>query len=101
MDSNDVRLVNNLDFLEWASVTPNPVTFRNVEDKRTLRREELPDDVKNAFLTDYGAQPFDNVEDLKKALKVLFYYRWRRGLEVIAVYDLLPSPDLSSCSSET
>ena len=88
MDANDVQLINNLDFLNWAAVTPYD------ENERPLRREELPDNVKKAFLTDYGAQPLDNVENLKKALKVLFYYRVSRGLEVIAVYGLLPPPDL-------
>ena len=98
MEAFNVQLVNNLEFLTWATTTPNPFTF---PDQPPLPAQELPDDIKDAFLTANGASPFETVEDLKKALKVLFNYRVGEFLEIIALPGLAPLPDISTCSDIT
>ena len=59
---------------------------------------DVSDEVKRAFLTEEGATPLDSVEALESALNVLFDYRVQQGLEIIALADIAPPPDTSSCS---
>ena len=100
MNDNDVNLVDNHDFLNYASVTPNPVTFEGAPPLPTPIN--LTDDVKMAFLTEYGASPFETVEDLKAALATLFRFRSINNLEQeVAAGISIPNPDLSICSIET
>ena len=101
MEANNVQLVDNIEFLNWAQVTPNPNTFPGDFHRSIPRHKELPFTVKTAFLTEHGASPFESVEELKDALLVLFGYRADRLLEVIALPGYSPVPDLSSCSYET
>ena len=70
-------------------------------DAPVLPSEPFPEYVKKAFLSDYGAMPFDSVQDLRERLKILFEYRVQRHLENIAQFDIIQFPDISSCSGYT
>ena len=48
MEANNVQLVNNFEFLNWAQVTRNPGASSRL---RPIESEELPASVRNAFLT--------------------------------------------------
>ena len=98
MSDNNVQLVNNEGFLDYAAVTPNPVGFPGMP---PIPPEPLTAAVKGAFLTEGGATPLDNVEDLKGALRILWRYRADLWLEAEAVFDLPMFPDISTCSDET
>lgn len=101
MKANNVQLVDNLKFLEFAANTPNPISQLAAPDD-TVSPENLPDDVKNAFLSEAGASAFTTVKDLRKALVVLFNYRTDvRNLEIVAVFRIRGPTDLSQCSSVT
>ena len=53
-------------------------------DKPLLEDAPLPEEVKEAFLSENGANAFKSLNDLREALRILFDYRGRRGLESVA-----------------
>ena len=83
MEANNVSLIDNERFLNFASITPNPTTM---PDKPPLASAPLPDTVKDAFLTENGARAFATLNELRRALRILFDYRAARGLELFAEY---------------
>ena len=80
-------------FLDYMSVTPNPTTF---PDAPSLSEVLLPNDLVEAF-----SGPFNNIEALQDALKILFDFRLSLGLEIAALFGIVPPVDLSTCTFET
>ena len=98
LKANEAELVDNLHFIDFMNTVPNVMKF---PDSPAIKASPLTDDVKQVFLSSYGATHFKTVDSLKNALDILFEYRLTRGLEVAAVFRLAGPPDYSTCSEET
>ena len=73
MEEGGVSLFDNKDFLSFASVTPSGPDF-GIE-RPSGMQVTLPDNVREAFLSEEGAEPFDSPEVLEDALQELFDFR--------------------------
>ena len=96
MAASNFPMVDNEDFIDWASTSPNP---EFPEDKSVVA--ELGDGVKQKFYSKDGATPIETVQQLESALIEMFWHRVDSQLEVAAVMGLFGPPDTSTCSEET
>ena len=53
------------------------------------------------FFSEKGAIPFENRDDLTRALQVLFFERYELGLEELADAPMDLPPETTSCSDQT
>ena len=65
------------------------------------RSDEITDYVRKLFSTELGAEPFNNIDDLAKALSAMYHQRVDFGLEIPALFDLPPFAPVDTCSLET
>ena len=65
------------------------------------RVDEITDETRSLFLSEYGASPFTDPEQLTYALSELYYQRVELGLEQPVFADLPPFGDTYTCSIET
>ena len=106
--TGDIKLVDNLDFIEWASTEPNPETANFFEnDVTSLDLSEFSERyVANYFLEEKGADLMDTPDKLYYGIIAMFYWRADLGLEIAVMYRFLDAPestfgDLSTCTKET
>jgi len=57
--------------------------------------------VNQKFYSEDGAAPIKTLKKLEEALVALFWHRVDWNLEVAALADIMPFPDISSCSKVT
>ena len=95
----NIKLVDNKDFIRWAASTPNSeLGFETAFDPDMLKLNEFE---KSRFYTADGARYITTIAQLEDALLAMFWHRVDWWLEIMAVMDLLPYPDISSCSEAT
>ena len=99
LEENDVTLVNNEDFIEWAMSHENPDIPR--EDWMGELPDVLDSWAQSHWYTDYGAAPLTTVKNVKEAMTSMFWYRTSVNLEFAAVADIMPLPDIENCSEST
>ena len=93
-----VELVDNEEFIYWASTSSN----QSLEWPVYLGvPNELEDWTKEKILTESGALPITTVNELADVLGVMFWHRVSSDLEIAAISDMMMMPDIFSCSQET
>ena len=93
-----VDLVDNEDFIYWASTSSN----QSLEWPVYLGEpNELDDWTKDELLTESGASPITSASELRNVLSAMFWHRVSSNLEIAAIMDMMMMPDISSCSQET
>ena len=97
LDIKDVQLVDNHAFFDYMKTQPNTITL---PEGRPVQGRPFDPQVKAAFERAHGATEFETVSALQSALTSMFWHR-AHELETAAILDVLPPPDLSSCSAET
>jgi hypothetical protein len=65
------------------------------------RVDEITDETRSLFISEYGATPFTDTDQLIYALSELYYQRVELGLEQPVFVDLPPFGDTYTCSIET
>ena len=65
------------------------------------RVDEITDETRSLFLSEYGATPFTETDQLIYALTRLYYQRVELGLEQPVFVDLPPLGDTETCSIVT
>lgn len=80
------ELVDNLKFLDFIT---------------EWRQDEITDEIRALFLSEFGAEPFTDADQLASALIQLFYLRADLGLEDPVTLDLPPFADVTTCSIDT
>ena len=99
VEENNVTLVNNDEFIEWAMSHENPDIPR--EDWMGELPESLDGWAQSHWYTDYGAAPLVTVKNIKEAMTSMFWFRTSVNLELAALADVMPLPDIESCSKST
>ena len=72
--------------------------LRYITDNRV---DEITDETKSQFLSEYGAEPFTSTDQLEYALGVLYNQRVELGLENPSTVVSPPFADTDTCSIET
>lgn len=104
--TGDIQLVDNQDYIEWASTEPNP----DVAEFLGYVGYDFSDFsnryVANYFLSEKGAELMETPDMLYYGIIAMFYWRADLGLEIAVMYRNLDAPeatfgDLSTCTTET
>ena len=104
----NVKLVDNKDFIEWASIEPNPAFKDTLGAEGIYLNDGIFDEhwAAEYFLKEKGATPIDSSDKLFESLTAMFYWRADLGLEIARIYRNLDDisyafGDLSTCTKET
>ena len=99
LEENNVTLVDNKEFIEWA------MSHENSDIPREDWMGELPDVLdswaQSHWYRDYGAAPLVTVKSVKEAMTAMFWFRVSVNLEFAALADIMPLPDIENCSEST
>ena len=103
MQRYSIDLVDNEEFITWASSSPNPDhdPMWREEDPELVFAPELDDWAKEKFYRANGAKPIQTLDQLRFALGAMFWHRNSWGLEFAAIMDMMMMPDLSTCTERT
>lgn len=83
---------------EGCDLVDNPKFLMFITDNKV---DEITDETRNLFLSEYGASPFTETDQLIYALSELYYQRVELGLEQSVFADLPPFSETATCSIET
>ena len=99
IEENNATLIDNKEFIEWAMTHENPQIPR--EPWMGEQSEVLDDWAKSYWYRDYGAAPMVTVSNVRYAMTSMFWFRVSANLEFAAIADMMPLPNIESCSEET